>query len=106
MFIGHLDTLSAIDRALRRAGLPVAMDGSPYSPRPRITVGQPLSLGYTGGGEVMEVVLTRAVGAEEVARALQAQLPAGMQVRGGVDIWGCCYKWGLINGGLINGGLI
>jgi len=80
VFVGHLDLLNVIDRALRRAALPVAMDESPYSPRPRIVVGQPLPLGATAAAEVFEVSLTEAVSAGDLRARLGPQLPAGMSL--------------------------
>lgn len=79
-FIGHLDTLRLLERACRRASLPVSMTRSPYSSRPRISTAMALPLGASSEAEMMEVVLTERRDPEEVRELLAAQLPAGMRL--------------------------
>ena len=55
-FIGHLDTLRLLERACRRASLPVSMTRSPYSSRPRISTAMALPLGASSEAEMMEIV--------------------------------------------------
>jgi hypothetical protein len=79
-FIGHLDTLRLLERAARRAALPVSMTRSPYSSRPRISTAMALPLGASSEAEMMEIVLTEKMNAEEVRAKLDEQLPAGMRL--------------------------
>ena len=79
-FIGHLDTLRLLERAARRAALPVSMTRSPYSSRPRISTAMALPLGASSEAEMMEIVLTEKMKAEEVRAKLDEQLPAGMRL--------------------------
>ncbi|KAG2437314.1 hypothetical protein HXX76_005971 [Chlamydomonas incerta] len=78
VFVGHLDMLRAIDRAIRRAALPVAHDKSPFHSRPLVAVAQPLPLGATSSCELLELYLAERVEPAEVRQRLQAQLPPGM----------------------------
>ncbi|PNW78808.1 hypothetical protein CHLRE_09g390801v5 [Chlamydomonas reinhardtii] len=78
VFVGHLDLLRAIDRAIRRAALPVAHDKSPFHSRPLVAVAQPLPLGATSSCELLELYLAERMEPAEVRQRLQAQLPPGM----------------------------
>mmetsp|Transcript_11804 Transcript_11804/g.28601 ORF Transcript_11804/g.28601 Transcript_11804/m.28601 type:complete len:1155 (-) Transcript_11804:126-3590(-) len=79
-FIGHLDTLRLLERAARRAALPVSMTRSPFSSRPRISTAMALSLGASSECEMMEIILTERRDPEEVRASLSNQLPAGMRI--------------------------
>mmetsp|Transcript_7023 Transcript_7023/g.19819 ORF Transcript_7023/g.19819 Transcript_7023/m.19819 type:complete len:857 (-) Transcript_7023:56-2626(-) len=80
VFVGHLNLMTLFDRATRRAALPVAMDSSPYSPKPRLYTAIPLQLGASSDVEVLEVYLTHRMEPSEVAKRLQAKLPPGIQL--------------------------
>ncbi|MDJ1177232.1 TIGR03960 family B12-binding radical SAM protein [Roseofilum capinflatum] len=73
--MSHLDWLRLLDRAVRRAGLPVAYTGG-YHPGPRIMVASALSLGITSSGELVDFELTETVAPEDFLHRLRAQLPA------------------------------
>ena len=79
-FIGHLDTLRLLERAARRAALPVSMTRSPYSSRPRISTAMALPLGASSEAEMMEIVLTDRVEPEDARSRLAEQLPSGMRL--------------------------
>ena len=79
-FIGHLDTLRLLERACRRASLPVSMTRSPYSSRPRISTAMALPLGASSECEMMEIVLTETLVSEDVRARLAEELPAGMRL--------------------------
>ena len=79
-FIGHLDTLRLLERAARRASLPVSMTRSPYSSRPRISTAMALPLGASSEAEMMEITLTENMNPEVVRINLDEQLPSGMRL--------------------------
>jgi uncharacterized protein (DUF2344 family) len=81
VFVGHLDLMRLVERACRRAALPMSSDASPYNPRTRITYCAPLPLGATSTAEVVELVMTRRCNPADVMARLQAQLPAGMELQ-------------------------
>ncbi|MBI2921526.1 MAG: DUF2344 domain-containing protein [Planctomycetes bacterium] len=78
-FFSHHDILRGLERALRRAGLPLSLSEG-YNPRPRITFLSALSLGVESLDEWVEVELSEGVEAAEVGARLSGQLPGGIEV--------------------------
>lgn len=72
--LGHLDLVRLLDRAVRRAALPIAFTGG-YHPGPRISPANALMLGATSTGELIDFELTDAIAPSEFQSRLQAQLP-------------------------------
>ncbi|PSR19707.1 TIGR03960 family radical SAM protein [filamentous cyanobacterium CCP3] len=72
--LGHLDLVRLFDRALRRAGLPIAFTGG-FHPGPRLSPANALPLGATSSGEVVDFELTRAIAPADFLQQLAAQLP-------------------------------
>ncbi len=79
-FISHLDWTRTIERALRRAKLPVAYTAG-FNPRPRLAFSPPLSVGNTSEVELVAVELTEAVDPGLLAERLGAALPPGITVK-------------------------
>ena len=71
--IGHLDLARMLDRAVRRAALPISFTGG-YHPGPRIAPANALSLGATSTGEVVDFELTQAIDISDFRQRLQMQL--------------------------------
>jgi len=78
-FVSHLDLIRVFERALRRAGLPIAYSEG-FNPRPRITCGAPLPVAFTGEQEVADFLLSVPMELDEFRRRLAAQLPAGLEL--------------------------
>jgi len=76
-FIAHLDLLRAFERALRRAGLPVASSRG-FNPRPRLTWAAPLPLGFVSEMELVDCLLEQPLPPSEFAARLAVQLPPGL----------------------------
>ncbi|HEY2824752.1 MAG TPA: TIGR03936 family radical SAM-associated protein, partial [Gemmatimonadales bacterium] len=55
-FISHLDLMREMERTFRRADLPMLYSEG-FAPRPRISAGPPLALGWTSASEWLDVVL-------------------------------------------------
>ena len=83
--IGHLDFARLIDRAVRRATLPIAFTGG-YHPGPRISPANALSLGLTSTGELIDFELTEALDPSEFQQRLQAQLPVDIPIYSAEEI--------------------
>lgn len=79
-FIGHRDLVRLLERALRRAGLPLARSQG-FHPKPRMSFALPLALGIEGCDELMELELSEPLSADEVHRRLAPQLPLGLALR-------------------------
>lgn len=78
-FLSHLDTLKGVERALRRAGLPVAFSQG-FNPHPQIAFGPARAVGLASRSEYFDVELTAAVTPEEFQRRLSAESPQGFQL--------------------------
>jgi radical SAM-linked protein len=78
-FISHLDVMRALVRALRRARLPLAYTEG-FNPRPKITMGPALPLGYESESEFADIALDRELPAEAVQQRLEAVLPEGLDL--------------------------
>jgi radical SAM-linked protein len=77
-FTGHLDLYRALERTIRRAGLPLAYRGG-FSPHPRLHLASALPLGFTSRFELADVWLELCVDAPEVLRRLEAAAPPGLR---------------------------
>lgn len=79
-YLSHLDVTRAIERALRRAALPVAYTQG-YNQRMRLSFGPPLPVGAEGEREIVVVTLTTKLAGAEIQDSLAAQLPPDLGVR-------------------------
>lgn len=78
-FISHLDLARALERAVRRAGLPVALSEG-FHPMPKVALGPPLALGATSRAEYADLELSQEMPPAEVAERLAATLPPGIRL--------------------------
>lgn len=72
--IGHLDLMRAMQRALRRSGLPIAFSQG-FNPHVLLNFAAPLSVGMPGKREIMEVPLAKGVCEGDFKKMLSAALP-------------------------------
>ncbi|MBQ9198388.1 MAG: DUF2344 domain-containing protein [Clostridia bacterium] len=72
--VGHLDLMRAMQRALRRSGVPIAFSKG-FNPHLLLTFAAPLSVGMPGLREVMEVPLSEEISEDEFKEKLRAALP-------------------------------
>lgn len=78
-FTSHRDFARALERAIRRAGLPIAFS-SGFSPHPRISYANASSTGAASEAEYLEIALTSALDPVAVRDALNESLPDGLDV--------------------------
>ncbi|MGI6547072.1 MAG: TIGR03960 family B12-binding radical SAM protein [Bacillota bacterium] len=78
-YISHLDFMRALERALRRARIPVSYSEG-FNPHPRISYASALAVGVTSSAEYVDVRLAEAVSPHKVAADLNDQLPPGLRV--------------------------
>src|SRR3954447_5851369 len=81
----HRDVARMWERAVRRAGLPVARSEG-FSPRPKVSFGLALSTGHESLGEYLDVELNGEVDVEGLAAMLSPALPVGVDVVAAVAI--------------------
>jgi radical SAM-linked protein len=80
-FISHRDVARAFERALRIEELPLAFTQG-FSPRPKVSFGLALSVGYESEAEYLDVELTHELEVDALPAALSAALPEGIDVVG------------------------
>jgi radical SAM-linked protein len=78
-YITHLDLMRFWERALRRAGLPIAYSEG-FSPHPQISLASPLPVGVTAVAELMDVFLSQRTEPIAFERGLSLQLPPGLNL--------------------------
>jgi radical SAM-linked protein len=78
-WLGHLDILRTFERAIRRAGLPVAFSTG-FNPRERIAFASALSTGVTAGAEPAVLELTDPVDPVFLREGLNGTLPPGIRI--------------------------
>lgn len=78
-FASTRDFQRALERAIRRAGLPIGFSAG-FSPHPKISYTNSVPTGAASEAEYFEIGLTRPIDPSAVAVALDQALPAGFDV--------------------------
>lgn len=78
-FTSHRDFQRALERALRRAGVPMAFSGG-FSPHPRVSYAGAAPTGAASEAEYLEIAVNERVDPERVRADLDASLPTGLDV--------------------------
>ncbi len=77
-FISHLDLVRMMTRVMRRAGVPLWYTEG-YNRHPYLTFAAPLSLGFEGLHETMDLRLQEDMSYDELLSRLNAALPEGFR---------------------------
>ena len=77
--ISHLDVQRTLQRAFRRAGLPLLYSNG-FNPHPQLSFATAAATGMSSDGEWFEVQLSEDITPEEFLRRANAALPDGMKV--------------------------
>jgi radical SAM-linked protein len=77
--LSHLELMRALQRALRRAGLPLAYTQG-FNPQPKVSVAQALAVGVEGLRELGEVELTSRVEPGDLLARWNRQLPPELKI--------------------------
>lgn len=86
-FTSHRDVGRALERAVRRAGIPVAYSQG-FNPHPKISYAGASPTGAASEAEYLEIGLRSRCDPEGVRAALDASLPDGIDVIGAVEAAG------------------
>ena len=86
-YISHLDLLRFMDRILRKSGIPVKYSQG-FHPRPKISLGNPISLGTDAFNEAMDIELREDMTNEELFRRLNNKCVIGFEFTKVMDIDG------------------
>ena len=78
-YIGHLDLMRTMQRAIRRADLPIAYSQG-YNPQQKMNFAMALALGLESEAEYFEVELAEEMSAADFVERLNAALPEGIRI--------------------------
>lgn len=78
-YTSHLDVQRTLQRAFRRANLPLAYSKG-FNPHPKLSFATALATGYTSDGEWFEVELDRPIEPQAFIERVNPALPDGMRV--------------------------
>lgn len=78
-FLSHLDLLRLFERALRVAKIRIEYTEG-FHPHPKIIFAQPLSLGYIGKNEIVDLTLKEDFRENEILERLNKVLPDGISI--------------------------
>lgn len=79
-FLSHLEVIKALERGLRRTGLPLVFSQG-FSPHLKLAFGPALSVGVGSRAEYADVVLGERVSIADFISRMNKALPDGMQIR-------------------------
>lgn len=82
-WISHLDVKRTLERAMRRAELPLALTQG-HNPHPKLSLGPPLPLGATSDAEMVTLHLTETLDPDQLKQRLNSQSPPGLEV---LTVW-------------------
>ena len=78
-YLSHLDYVEALQRALRRSGLPIAYSQG-FNPHMKVSFAVALAVGVASEGEWADVELAELVSSQEFFERLAPSLPEGMKL--------------------------
>lgn len=78
-YTSHLDLTRLLKRAFKKADLDLEHSQG-FNPMPKLSLAQPLSLGYESKGEMAEFETKEDIPPEEVLRRLNEQMPPGINI--------------------------
>jgi radical SAM family uncharacterized protein/radical SAM-linked protein len=78
-FLSHLEMVTVLQRAMRRAELPLAYTRG-YHPSPKVSFEDALPLGLESQAEEMTVILCEPLLASEIGKRLNGELPPGLEI--------------------------
>jgi len=84
-FLSHLDMARIFERAVRRAGLPVAYSRG-FNPHPKISFGPALAVGVAGEREYVDMEFEVEVDIQDAVEKLQRQMPEGIKMRTALEV--------------------
>lgn len=80
-YTSHLDIMRLFNRVIKRAGIKLAYSHG-FNPHPKMVFAQPLSLGYTGLNEYIEIETTEDHEPGYIAEKLSEFMPPGLDIKG------------------------
>jgi len=79
-FISHLDLIRFLERLFKKTNLPIKYSNG-FHPRPKMSFGNPISLGTEAFGEIMDIELEEELSDAEVLKRLNSAQVLGFRVQ-------------------------
>ncbi|RKY89256.1 TIGR03960 family B12-binding radical SAM protein, partial [candidate division KSB1 bacterium] len=79
-FLSHRDTITIIERALRRASVPVVLTEG-FNPHPKMIFGPPLPTGYSSSCEYLDIFVEKRYNIENKLGKINEFLPEGVSLK-------------------------
>ncbi len=79
VYISHLDIMRLFQRTLKRTDIKLKYSEG-YSPHPKMSIVQPLSLGYTSVGEYFEFETQNDFDTEDILARMNGAMPEGIEI--------------------------
>lgn len=80
IYVSHLDIMRTFQRVLTRSGIAVKHTEG-FNPHPYISIALPLSLGYTGECEFLDIVIMDDMNNADIVSKMNETLPEGIEVK-------------------------
>src|SRR3990170_3347330 len=77
-FLGHLELMTVVIRAIRRAGVPIKYSQG-FHPMPKLSFGQPLPVGIESLEEYLDLELNEGMEPGEALQRLNREMPEGLR---------------------------
>ncbi len=77
-YISHLDFMRLVQRALRRAEIPVAYSKG-FNPHPKLSFASALAVGTLSDGEYLDIILDREMDPKTLCHRMNEKLPEGIR---------------------------
>lgn len=81
-FLSHLDLMKTVERAIRRAEIPIAFSEG-FNPHPKMNFASALAVGVTSDNEYMDMDLKHEVDLKDVIGRFAAAFPPGIEIKQG-----------------------
>ena len=78
-YISHLDLMRVFQRAIKKTGIKQSYSQG-FNPHPKLVFSSPLSVGYAGEREVVDVKFVREVSDDLIVSTLRPLLPEGLEI--------------------------
>ncbi len=78
-YISHLDLMRLFKRSFKRLGIKLEYSQG-YNPHPKMSLAQPLSLGYESNGEILEFETIEKIDEENILSTFNLAMPEGIKI--------------------------
>lgn len=78
-YISHLDLMRLFKRSFKRMGIKLEYSQG-FNPHPKMSLAQPLSLGYESNGEILEFETIERINEDNILKTFNLVMPEGIEI--------------------------